>query len=47
LRSPVISGGAEAPSNPAPQLGADTNDLLSQLGYDSKKIDKLRNSKAI
>tara|TARA_B110000305_G_scaffold240417_1_gene310951 strand:- start:44 stop:1234 length:1191 start_codon:yes stop_codon:yes gene_type:complete len=47
LRSPVISGGAEAPSNPAPQLGADTNDLLSQLGYDSKKIDKLRNSKTI
>ena len=47
LRSPVISGGAEAPSNPAPQLGADTNDLLSQLGYDSKKIDKLRNIKVI
>jgi crotonobetainyl-CoA:carnitine CoA-transferase CaiB-like acyl-CoA transferase len=47
LRSPVISGGAEAPSNPAPQLGADTDDLLSQLGYDSKKIDKLRNIKVI
>jgi len=47
LRSPVISGDAVAPSNPAPRLGADTDELLSGIGYSAAKILKLRNNKTI
>jgi crotonobetainyl-CoA:carnitine CoA-transferase CaiB-like acyl-CoA transferase len=47
LRSPVISGGADAPSNPAPRLGADTDELLSEIGYSAAQILNLRNSKTI
>ena len=47
LRSPVVSGDAVAPSNPAPRLGADTDELLSGIGYSAAKILKLRNNKTI
>lgn len=47
LNSPVISGGAETPAHPAPKLGADTDDLLAELGYDADQINALRKSKTI
>jgi crotonobetainyl-CoA:carnitine CoA-transferase CaiB-like acyl-CoA transferase len=47
LRSPVVSGDAVAPSNPAPRLGADTDEILSGIGYSAAKILKLRNNKTI
>lgn len=47
LNSPVISGGAETPARPAPQLGADTEDLLDGLGYAPSRIKKLRTNKTI
>lgn len=37
-----LSGGDAAPSGPAPSLGADTLNLLSDLGYDIASIDQLR-----
>jgi crotonobetainyl-CoA:carnitine CoA-transferase CaiB-like acyl-CoA transferase len=47
LRSPVVSGDAVAPSNPAPQLGSNTDELLRGIGYSAAKILKLRNNKTI
>ncbi|NQV98940.1 MAG: CoA transferase [Rhodospirillales bacterium] len=47
LNSPVISGGAETPARPAPKLGADTDDLLAELGYDADRIGKLRKMKTV
>jgi succinate---hydroxymethylglutarate CoA-transferase len=47
LNSPVISGGAQTPANPAPQLGADTDDLLADLGYDEERIQALRRTHTI
>jgi succinate--hydroxymethylglutarate CoA-transferase len=43
----VRSGGAPAPANPAPKLGADTDDLLRDAGYDDARIAALRDKKII
>lgn len=40
LRSPVRMTDA-APNKPAPTLGADTNDILQELGYDDAAIKRL------
>lgn len=37
-----LSGGDAVPSAPAPSLGADTLNVLSDLGYDTASIDQLR-----
>ncbi|VVE71750.1 CoA-transferase [Pandoraea anapnoica] len=37
-----LSGGDAAPSAPAPSLGADTLNLLRDLGHDTASIDQLR-----
>lgn len=47
LNSPVRSGHDETPARPAPKLGADTDDLLGQLGYSADHIERLRKSKII
>ncbi len=44
LNSPIRSGGAETPARPAPKLGADTDDLLAELGYDPARIKQLRSN---
>jgi crotonobetainyl-CoA:carnitine CoA-transferase CaiB-like acyl-CoA transferase len=43
LDSPVKSG-EPTPTNPAPKLGQDTEQLLRELGYPQKRIDALRDS---
>ena len=43
LDSPVKSGDP-TPTNPAPKLGQDTEQLLRELGYPQKRIDALRDS---
>ena len=43
----VRSGGSPAPANPAPKLGADTDDLLRDAGYDDDAIATLKNKKVI
>jgi len=47
LNSPVKSGGAETPANPAPKLGADTEDILRGIGYDDARLAALRSAKVI
>jgi crotonobetainyl-CoA:carnitine CoA-transferase CaiB-like acyl-CoA transferase len=47
LASPFICPGEDMPSNGAPPLGAHTDDLLSELGYDQSRIDHLREIGAI
>lgn len=44
---PVRAGGAPAPANPAPKLGADTDELLRDAGYDEAAIAALRTKKVI
>lgn len=44
---PVRAGGSPAPANPAPKLGADTEDLLKDAGYDDAAIAALRDKKVI
>jgi crotonobetainyl-CoA:carnitine CoA-transferase CaiB-like acyl-CoA transferase len=39
--------GAEMPRQPAPAYGADTETVLTELGYDSAKIAALRTQKII
>tara|TARA_R110000787_G_C13442928_1_gene446552 strand:- start:15593 stop:16789 length:1197 start_codon:yes stop_codon:yes gene_type:complete len=43
----VRSGGAPAPANPAPKLGADTEYLLRDAGYDDDQITALRDKKIV
>jgi succinate--hydroxymethylglutarate CoA-transferase len=43
----VRSGGSAAPANPAPKLGADTDELLSDAGFDAEAIAKLKEMKII
>jgi len=43
----VRSGGSEAPANPAPKLGADTDDLLREAGFDDDAIAALKDKKVI
>ena len=47
LASPFICPGEEMPSDGAPQLGAHTDDLLNELGYDQSRIEHLRQVGAI
>ncbi len=47
LASPVRSGGADVPANPAPKLGQHTDELLSGLGYSTEKLETLRKAKVI
>ncbi len=44
---PVRAGGVDAPANPAPKLGADTDALLRDAGYDDAGIAALRDKKVI
>jgi succinate---hydroxymethylglutarate CoA-transferase len=44
---PVRCAGEEAPSRPAPGLGEHTEALLTELGYDTARIEALRNSRVI
>ena len=44
---PVRSAGEEAPARPAPALGEHTEALLREIGYDSARIQTLRDSKVI
>jgi succinate---hydroxymethylglutarate CoA-transferase len=46
VRSPLRAGD-EVPDRPAPQLGADTEAILLELGYDRQAIDTLRADGAI
>ncbi|MEM7047410.1 MAG: CoA transferase [Pseudomonadota bacterium] len=48
LTPPIHTGDEEHPSDrPAPALGADTDDILQNLGYDEKKIRRLRRDKIV
>jgi succinate--hydroxymethylglutarate CoA-transferase len=47
LAPPVRAGGERAPAQPAPELGADTESLLQELGYDASRISRLRAARAI
>lgn len=47
LAAPVLSGGAETPANPAPTLGAHTQEILQGIGYDDDRLKALRNAKVI
>ncbi|MDA0996696.1 MAG: CoA transferase [Proteobacteria bacterium] len=47
VASAVKSGGSPAPANPAPKLGADTEALLIDAGYDAARIAELRAKKVI
>jgi len=42
-----VRGAQPTPANPAPDLGADTDDLLSALGYDADRLAQLRAKKVI
>ena len=44
---PVRCPGEEAPARAAPDLGADTEALLHELGYDNSRISALREAKII
>ncbi len=44
LASPVRLRGAEAPLRPAPRLGADTDAVLSECGFDAAEVAALRAS---
>jgi crotonobetainyl-CoA:carnitine CoA-transferase CaiB-like acyl-CoA transferase len=46
IASPIRIG-APAPNRPAPKIGADTDALLAELGYDAAEIESLRRSGAI
>ncbi|MEO8202929.1 MAG: CoA transferase [Betaproteobacteria bacterium] len=47
VANPIRVGGAELPRRAAPSLGADTDALLSELGYDAERIAALRASRAV
>jgi formyl-CoA transferase len=43
----TVSGGEAGAAMPPPRLGADTDAVLRELGYDDRAIAKLREAKAI
>jgi crotonobetainyl-CoA:carnitine CoA-transferase CaiB-like acyl-CoA transferase len=47
LANPVKVPGEAPPARPAPALGADTDAILRDLGYDEARIAALRKSGAI
>jgi succinate--hydroxymethylglutarate CoA-transferase len=47
VASPVRSGGAETPANPAPKLGQHTEEILQGIGYGAEQLQSLRKTKAI
>lgn len=47
VASPVQSGGAETPANPAPKLGQHTQDILGQIGYGPDRLKSLKKAKVI
>ncbi len=47
LAGPIRLPGVELPKNMAPALGADTEELLRELGYDDEGIDALRKQRVI
>ncbi len=42
-----LASGDPGPSTPPPRLGADTNDILAELGYSKREIDDLARENAI
>jgi crotonobetainyl-CoA:carnitine CoA-transferase CaiB-like acyl-CoA transferase len=42
-----LASGDPGPATPPPQLGADTNDILVELGYSKSEIDDLAQEKII
>jgi crotonobetainyl-CoA:carnitine CoA-transferase CaiB-like acyl-CoA transferase len=47
VASPVLSGGAQTPANPAPKLGQHTTEILQGIGYTTEQLAILRKTKAI
>lgn len=47
LNSPIKCAGDPTPANPAPKLGAQTEELLGELGYDADRIAGLKKEKII
>jgi succinate--hydroxymethylglutarate CoA-transferase len=47
VAAPVLSGGVQAPDRPAPRLGQHTEELLSDLGYDTARLEALRKARII
>ncbi|MEE1556845.1 MAG: CoA transferase, partial [Alphaproteobacteria bacterium] len=46
LNNPIRLG-EPIPARPGPKLGADSEDILSELGYSIEEIERLRSNKAI
>jgi crotonobetainyl-CoA:carnitine CoA-transferase CaiB-like acyl-CoA transferase len=42
IANPIRSAGTEWPRRAAPALGADTDALLKEIGYDAERIARLR-----
>ena len=42
-----LASGDPGPATPPPQLGADTHDILAELGYSKSEIDELAREKII
>jgi len=47
LNSPIKCGDDKTPNKAAPQMGADTDDLLQEIGYNSIKIKELKKKNII
>ena len=47
LAAPVRLPGEELPARPAPALGADTDALLRELGYDAAQVAGLRSRRVV
>jgi crotonobetainyl-CoA:carnitine CoA-transferase CaiB-like acyl-CoA transferase len=47
LASPIKVDGARLPGRAAPLLGADSDAILGDLGYDAAEIDRLRANGAV
>jgi crotonobetainyl-CoA:carnitine CoA-transferase CaiB-like acyl-CoA transferase len=42
-----LASGDPEPKSPPPALGADTQDLLAELGYSASEVEALARAKAI